>query len=119
MSPHAPTNAGDGGPIAGNRDRVAALAANVSALRARFGAMMEYRRLPASLTVTLPASRWPTAIGGTVRGVACRLCGADDWRRRAKNRGHDCRSCERRQTEAKKARRRARAALGAIDGRTA
>ena len=113
-------------------DRVAALAANVSALRARFGRDIDRAvTIPAHLTVAVPAQDWPedAVPRAFVRlGVSCQGCGADEWTtRRGRNEGQRwrvCLRCERakslaRWREGMKARRRARAALGAIDGRTA
>ena len=133
MTP-APTNAGSPGPIAGNRDRVAALAANVAALRRRFPGLDFARTVPGSLTVAVPAAEWPDgvvpppppAVDLRLRlGVTCLDCGADDWRQEKRG-GPRCRPCDVRRcveyqrlprVAARKAlkdrKRRARAALGA------
>ena len=109
-------------------DRVAALAANVEALRRRFGrADLDFAvTVPPHLTVAVPADDWTedAVPRSFVRlGETCRGCGADEWtfrRGRAPgSRWRVCLRCERSKSLArwregmKDRKRRARAALGA------
>lgn len=124
--------------IAGNADRVSALAANVEALRARFGSGLDFtRKIPPHLSVRVPAEKWdaglprfdppppkPKRRKPALRlGVTCRACGADDWNLRTQRRkdrkttqGRECRPCANERCK-QKARRRAQRALAGMDGR--
>lgn len=101
-----------------HNERIAHLARNIAAIRERFGPGIVDRRLPLWITAETRPGDLPATLDGTIRGAACRVCGADDWRKR-KGRGHDCRSCERQRAKDRKARRRAQRALAGMDGRTA
>ncbi len=129
MSPHAPNIAREPEGIAGNADRVSALAANVEALRARFGREIDRAvTIPPHLTVSVPAQDWPedAVPRSFVRlGVLCRTCGQDEWTTRRgrteEQRWRVCLRCERTKALARwregRKRRRARAALAVMDGK--
>jgi len=116
--------------VTADRVPVAALAANVAALRRRFPGLDAARTVPGSLTVAVPAAEWPDGVVPDWRlrlGVTCLRCGADDWRAQKPGKGGPrCRPCDVRRcveyqrlprVAARKAlkdrKRRARAALGA------
>lgn len=108
-------------------DRVSALAANVAALRARFGRGFDHLVIRGDLSVSTPAEAWPDDAVPRLRlGELCVSCGCDDWVFRSvkrktggiMSRVRECRPCANERCR-EKAKRRARAALGAIDGRTA